>query len=486
MKVQTKLIIFLSLVVLTFIIAFVIQGGMGHKRLHLLFEERKSEEMATFDKILELKGRSLETLAVDYTYWDEMVDFLVKDDLAWAQTIIDKTVLINYSANAIWIYKLDFSLAYSIHNVKDANLKDIPLPKEILNNLFLKEHFRHFSVNTAYGLMEVRGATIHPTQDVARKTPPQGYFFTGRLWDENYINSLSVLTGSKIALKLPHDKEEFTGDIRKGLITFSRILTDWDKKPLMRLDIAVKSKSMELFYQTYQKQFLLFLILGIVFLSFSFFFLSRTVSAPLKLISQSLDKEDTTYIDNLQKSLTEFGDISRLIEASFKQKVVLVKEIAERKKTEQELRDTHNKLAQTESHLMQSAKMASIGELASGVAHEINNPLTGVLNNVQLIKMELAQKKGFNLGDFKEVLDSIDESATRCKKIVQSLLHFSRASRGPFQFTFVNEVIEKTISLLENEINLENIFIQKKLSSDLPHILGDPPITQSGYIQYDF
>lgn len=149
-----------------------------------------------------------------------------------------------------------------------------------------------------------------------------------------------------------------------------------------------------------------------------------------------------------------------------------------RKHAEKELKQAYEQLTRAQSQLVQSAKMASVGILAGGVAHEINNPLTGVLNNVQLIKMIVAQKKEFKIEDFKEMLDVIEESANRCTKITRSLLSFSRASKGSYQQTSINETVEKVLVLIEHELGLQNIAIDKKLQPDLPLIPADSQLIQ--------
>ncbi len=126
--------------------------------------------------------------------------------------------------------------------------------------------------------------------------------------------------------------------------------------------------------------------------------------------------------------------------------------------------ELNEELKQTQVQLIQSAKMAAIGLLAGGVAHEINNPLTGVLNNVELIKMEMAAKNNFSPSDFKGFLDIIEESALRCKQIVQGLLEFSHITKGLLEPVLINEVLEKTITLSDSEIKLENINIVKELA----------------------
>jgi len=130
----------------------------------------------------------------------------------------------------------------------------------------------------------------------------------------------------------------------------------------------------------------------------------------------------------------------------------------------------NNQLKAAQEKLVQSAKMAAIGQLAGGVAHEINNPLTGVLNNIQLIKMELAGKKECNTADFMEIIDVIEDSGIRCKRIVQSLLDFSRIGTKEHRMVAINEVVKNTLTLAENDIQLRNIKIIKQFSDGLPSV----------------
>lgn len=178
-------------------------------------------------------------------------------------------------------------------------------------------------------------------------------------------------------------------------------------------------------------------------------------------------------------SLAEaFNKMAQDLEKTTVSRDELVKENAERKRAEEQLKSAYEQLRATEAQLIQSAKMASLSVLAGGVAHEINNPLTGVLNNVQLIKMEIETKKEFKIEEFKELLDTIEESALRCKRITQSLLDFSMSSRGTLRPLSINEVIEKVVTLIEHELSLQNIAIQKDLPPDLPQVLGDPQLLQ--------
>jgi PAS domain S-box-containing protein len=153
-------------------------------------------------------------------------------------------------------------------------------------------------------------------------------------------------------------------------------------------------------------------------------------------------------------------------------------DITELKKAQEEINQAYKNLKDTQVQLIQSNKMSALGQLASGVAHELNNPLTGVLNNVQLIKMEAELKKDFNLNDFKELLDVVEESALRCKKIAQSLLDFTHIGTGAFTSVSINDIARKAIDLVNQELKLRNIIFKEELQPDLPKIQGNLQLLQ--------
>jgi len=121
-------------------------------------------------------------------------------------------------------------------------------------------------------------------------------------------------------------------------------------------------------------------------------------------------------------------------------------------------------LKETQEQLVQAEKMATLGILAGGVAHEINNPLTAVLTNAQILKMDAK-------ADDKESLDMIEEGAKRCQIIVQKLLNYSRsASMGaPNQQVDLNRAIKNTVAMLAYQLTQENVVIEFE-SKDLPLI----------------
>ena len=126
------------------------------------------------------------------------------------------------------------------------------------------------------------------------------------------------------------------------------------------------------------------------------------------------------------------------------------------------------KQAQYDHLAIQTEKLSALGRMAAGIAHEINNPLAGIL----LYSSNLIKKVPQD-GPIKEGLDVIIRETIRCKSIIQELLEFSR-DREPKKKPYnLNDIIEKSLSILENEFRLQHIRVEKQLIGDMENILLD-------------
>jgi len=141
------------------------------------------------------------------------------------------------------------------------------------------------------------------------------------------------------------------------------------------------------------------------------------------------------------------------------------------------LRDVTEKRLQ-ELQLIQAEKLSSIGVLAAGVAHEINNPLSSVAGYAEALLRRFKEEDSLSadprLDDFTKYLQVIVRESYRCKGIIDSLLSFSRKSDGSVSNVNINVILNEVLELVRYKSRYDKIEIQTSLQSDLPDILADP------------
>lgn len=135
----------------------------------------------------------------------------------------------------------------------------------------------------------------------------------------------------------------------------------------------------------------------------------------------------------------------------------------------------NREIVEAQERLIRSARLASMGELAAGVAHEINNPLAGVLTYLKLIQRKLAadQVPRDDLAKFRQYLQTMEQETIRCADIVKNLLEFARPSEPSITPLSVEEVIKKSLFLVRHQIALQNINVVERYEEGLPPIMAD-------------
>lgn len=130
------------------------------------------------------------------------------------------------------------------------------------------------------------------------------------------------------------------------------------------------------------------------------------------------------------------------------------------------------RLKETREQLVHAEKLASLGQLSASIAHEINNPLAGVLTYTKLLAKKISGdtlEKGAAL----DCLAKMESEVGRCSRIIRNLLDFSRQSQPTLRLVDVNQVIEQVLAIVGHQAQLQNVEVTKELSPSLPKVMAD-------------
>ncbi|MBI4576648.1 MAG: hypothetical protein HY722_10340 [Planctomycetes bacterium] len=152
------------------------------------------------------------------------------------------------------------------------------------------------------------------------------------------------------------------------------------------------------------------------------------------------------------------------------------------KRLQDELVRINRSLVEAQAQLVQSGKLAAIGELSAGLAHEINNPIAIVYGHTQLALRRLDREpldEGFR-GRYEKFLRTLEQESRRCKSIIENLLRFARpdTSRGsPLE---LERVVEGALDFFLHQLRLQGVEVAREYGRDLPRVMGNE--TQLGQV----
>ncbi|HET9407381.1 MAG TPA: ATP-binding protein [Candidatus Sulfotelmatobacter sp.] len=216
----------------------------------------------------------------------------------------------------------------------------------------------------------------------------------------------------------------------------------------------------------------------IVFAALSWLLIWRTLSVPLRALEKGTEHlargelgyqiatESRDEIGDLARS---FNTMSREIQAAHEENLAWTRTLETRvdQKT-RELRRAHE-------HALQTEKMASIGKMAAVLAHEINNPLSGILTYAKLLRKWIDREDGSSARrkDIYDSLDLIASESRRCGDLVKNLLTFSRTAPMNIQPADLNQIVQRSLRLVQHQLDLAGVQVQVKLDPRLPQVECD-------------
>jgi len=230
---------------------------------------------------------------------------------------------------------------------------------------------------------------------------------------------------------------------------------DSDQKVLGVLDVKLSLKDVDAQIASSEFRSIIFAIIAIALLSLIIgIFVRRWVEKPVNELVNATEQVGTGNLNYEIKDLS--SDELGLLAKSFNNM-------------------TH-KLADARLQLFQSDKMASMGRLAAGVAHEINNPLTAVLTYSSFLLKRVTDS------ELQQDLKVIVRETKRSREIVKSLLDFARQSVPKKSNTSINEIISNAVAVVDNQLSMKHIKLEKNIEDNIPHFKIDSNQMQQVFI----
>ncbi len=277
-----------------------------------------------------------------------------------------------------------------------------------------------------------------------------------------------ALRTGQVITHSPGERNSFSLMKRIPLYISAPLLWRGERWGAMRGEFALDDLR-EIYSRSQSMLFLYILFDAFILITVGSFLLSRIIIKPLKKLDEMTEKIAEGDL-NLLREDAGGDEIGRLI-FSFNRMASRLKE--DRQKLHdyiQSLEKVNRELRQAQNELIRSEKLASIGRLAAGVAHEVGNPTSAILGYLDLLATG-----NLSAQEAKEVLERAAKEAERIRRLIRELLDFSRPSLGMEEEVDINVLIINTLSLLSHQKKLwDQVQVEKDLAANLPKWNGDP------------
>lgn len=366
--------------------------------------------------LFKLNSRTLAATIIDVTFWDDLVKFTKTEDIKWYNKYISNEFE-SYDADFVGVYNLKGKQISRTISSKISGADFIP--KSLMAALY-KSKLKTFYVKIPEGVVEVYGATIHPSNDAKKnKNLPSGYFFIARLLDKSFFEGLGTISSSYVNLAPANYKITAQDDI----ITVGLELKDWNEKVVNKL---IFKRPFNLNYSKTKEVLFVVVLASIICILIFIYYTKKWVYNPIEQIRKILEIGDTDSINELKKFRGEFVTISDLFEENRDQRIEL--EIA--------------KLKAEESDNLKSSFLANL-------SHEIRTPMNAIIGYSDLLS-----DNGLDEKEKLKYLKIIKNSGTNLVAIIEDLIEMSKIDARQIAPNYKSLDLNKCINDLYNSIKI--------------------------------
>jgi two-component system NtrC family sensor kinase len=303
----------------------------------------------------------------------------------------------------------------------------------------------------------------------------RGFYFFNPEWEieENLLTpsdapeNIGEVYSMDVASQLLSGKAGVITDDERNLFAYMPVFpTEMDKNFYYTIIQVYPKNLISGGANNFERLFLITILAAILLTVFMGIVISKMLTNPLSRLKrgvQLIGKGNLDYRLDI-KSGDEVEDVA----VEFNSMAEKLKKYS--RSLEEKVEEKTKKMQDYEKQLIHSEKMASLGLLAAGVAHEINNPIGIIVNRIECLKME--NKNGDIPENVVKDMDTIMHHAMRVSKITGNLLSFSRESSHEFKSQDINKILEKVLMFVEASIAAKGVTMEKYLAKRLPLVFG--------------
>ena len=397
-----------------------------HSKDKLLILTNEDQLGSTAAILFDMRLNEYKRLVSDYSFWDEMVSFTNDQNKEWRKQNLD-ILIQTYNASAAAVLNRHDSIIYfatdSLFTFPQYSIIKPWVIKEIKNH----KVYQTFIVQKNQ-LIEITGATIHPTADEKRKTKPSGILVVCKIWDQSVINIFSKAIAGQVELR----HNPLNSNITHAQITYNYPIKGENNQTLAYLTLTKSIKGITENKDITNYIAIATLILAIISTLMLLMIIRRMITKPLILLGEIMSEKDAGKTQSLKNYGAQFLYLGELIDAYIKQREQLNKALEKA----------------TESDRLKSAFLANM-------SHEIRTPLNGILGFSQLVCNPTLSNEKRQL---------FQHTITKCGKdllkIINDVLDISKIESG--QVTVTNSWFSVMDLLLELETTYPIILKQYK------------------------
>jgi len=453
------------------------------------FKEVEQEEvLSNTEVLLETFNSMVSTLdnkAADWAAWDDAYLYVQGKNRTFEK--------VNYLPETMKLLNLDYFAFYDLkgHNISHRSYdrstsKFVSFPKSIERILqphsklltFAESEISHKGVlKIPEGLIMF---SIRPVLSSQSKGPSKGYIFMARRVTDEVAKKLGEITGRSVSFEDPHTAEyNYRLDLQKkyshvevsdDIIVGAAVLHDFHNIPVSIIKTELPRKIMQIGTASYAKAMTFITLITILISLGMIHMLDRLLTRRLSDLDQQvnlLSEFGVTYLN-----VNGNDEIARLAK-SMNQMVGTLHA------RNLELMNLNEIIQSQNQALVSAAKMSALGEMAGGVAHEINTPLTVIKLRSEMMMHELEENLPQGAQHLKSSLQIIDRTVDRITKIIQSLRTFSRETAGQEKIEYsVSAIVSEALNLCHEKFKIHGIDLQYELIEDFTLLCQPTEIAQ--------